>query len=157
MRDSKNNRRFYLTDSTTGVVELAKGIENKMSPCVVMESSVEGSGPIARPTMVYPVFFFVRAEKQKDGDAAALAKEEAKVHARNFLAWLKAKYDKEMQENINGDFARLNLEDAYVDYLTIGPLENGWYAVMVQLEREEPLNLCVDEDLYDDDCECEHE
>ena len=85
MLDSPKNRRFYLTDSTSGVVELAKGIMPKLSPCVVMESSVEGGGTITRPNRNYPIYFFVRARKMNDGDAAAEAKEEAWAHARNFI------------------------------------------------------------------------
>ena len=153
MLDSPENRRFYLTDSTAGVVELAKGITDNYSPCVVMESDVSGGGPVARPVMIYPVYFFVHAEKMADGDEAAIAKEWAKEHARNFMAWLKKKHDEELNTRRDGDFSRIHL-DEYVDYQTVGPLEDGWYAVMVQLEREEPLNLCVDENLYDEDCEC---
>ena len=152
MQDSHENRRFYLTDSTAGVIELAKGITEEYSPCVVMESDVSGGGPIARPSMTYPVYFFVKADKMSDGDEAAVAKEQAKEHARNFLSWLKKKHDKELEDNKDGDFARIHLDD-YVDYQTVGPLQDGWYAVLVQLDRDEPLNLCVDEDLYID-AEC---
>ncbi len=154
MRDSKECRRFFFTDSTAGVVELAKNNSNSMqSPCVVMESDVEGGGPIERPVMNYPVYFFVMAKKMSDGDAAAIAKNEAKMHARRFLAWLKSNHDREIDENkLDGDFARIDL-DGYVSYQTIGPLQNGWYAVLVQMEREEPLNLCVDDDLYIDTCD----
>lgn len=141
------NRRFYLTDSTAGVVEMAKGISNKFSPFVLMESSVEGSGKITRPERNYPIYFFVRARDMADGDAAAEAKEEAWYHAQNFLTWLKEKHDNEIRENIDGDFSRIDL-DGYIDVTTVGPLENGWYAVLVQFEREEPLNLCVDPELY---------
>ena len=147
MLDSPKNRRFHLTDSTAGVVELAKGATPMLSPCVVMESDVSGGGPVARPVMIYPVYFFVRARKMADGDEAAVAKEEAKEHARNFMAWLKKRHDEELAERRDGDFARIHLDD-YVDYQTAGPLEDGWYAVLVQVEREEPLNLCVDENLY---------
>jgi len=152
---SKNgNRRFYLTDSTSGVVELAKGITPEMSPCVVMESSVEGGGKITRPSRNYPIYFFVRAHKMADGDEAAVAKEEAWRHAQNFLAWLKERHDREVGEHIDGDFARIMLDDAMLDIQTVGPLEDGWYAVLIQFEREEPLNLCVDESLYiNDDCD----
>lgn len=153
MRDSAQNRRFHFTDSHAGVVEMAKGITSAYSPFVIMESRVEGSGPIERPSMNYPIYFFVVAEKMSDGDAAAIAIKEALSHANNFLAWLKDKHDKEVQENIDGDFARIDLS-GNVYYDTIGPLQNGWYAVLVQIEREEPLNLCVDEGLYDEDCEC---
>ena len=153
MLDGPKNRRFYLTDSTAGVVELAKNITAAFSPCVVMESDVSGGGPVARPVMSYPVYFFVKAEKMADGDEAAVAKEMAKAHAKNFMAWLKMKHDEELEERRDGDFARIRL-DEYVDYQTAGPLEDGWYAVLVQIEREEPLNLCVDEDLYIDECGC---
>ena len=151
---SKNgNRRFYLTDSTSGVVELAKGITPEMSPCVVMESSVEGGGRITRPSRNYPIYFFVRARKMADGDEAAVAKEEAWGHAQNFLAWLKVRHDRELAERIDGDYARIDLENAMLDIQTVGPLEDGWYAVLIQFEREEPLNICVDESLYQtEDC-----
>ena len=154
MLDSPKNRRFYLTDSTAGVVELAKGITAKYGPCVVMESDVEGSGAFAKPYRNYPIYFFVRAKKMADGDAAAEAKEEAWMHARNFLAWLYQKHEEEMQSNISGDFARIELESIDLIIDTVGPLEDGWYAVLVQFERMEPLNLCVDEDLYIDPCDC---
>lgn len=151
MRDSAANRRFYFTDSTAGVVELAKNITAAFSPCVVMESDVEGGGTIERPSFNYPIYFFVMAEKMADGDAAAVAKKEAKEHAARFLSWLLKKHNEEVEENIDGDFARIDLS-GYVTFSTVGPLQNGWYAVLVQLEREEPLNLCVDEELYDEGC-----
>ena len=148
MLDSPQNRRFYLTDSTSGVVELAKGIAASYSPCVVMESSVEGGGKITRPSRNYPIYFFVKADKMADGDAAAAAKEEAWFHAQQFLAWLKLKHDDEMDRNIDGDYARIELDDAMLDITTVGPLENGWFGVLIQFERDEPLNLCVDDGLY---------
>lgn len=150
MLDTKKNRRFYLTDSTAGVVELAKGIEPKFSPCVVMESSVEGGGKILRPERNYPIYFFVRARDMSDGDAAAEAKEEAWYHAQNFLSWLKAMHDKEIEENIDGDFSRINL-DEYIDIQTVGPVQDGWYAVLIQFEREEPLSRCIDPNLYENE------
>ncbi|MBQ9645352.1 MAG: hypothetical protein IJV24_03210 [Prevotella sp.] len=144
---ANGNRRFYLTDSTAGVVELAKGISNSFSPCVVMESSVEGGGKITRPSRNYPIYFFVRARDMADGDAAAEAKEEAWYHAQQFLTWLKDRHDREIAENIDGDFSRISMDD-YIDIQTVGPIENGWFAVLIQFEREEPLNLCINEDLY---------
>lgn len=141
------NRRFYLTDSTAGVVELAKSISGKMSPCVVMESSVEGGGKITRPNRNYPIYFFVRARDMADGDAAAEAKEEAWYHAQQFLTWLLERRERELEENKDGDYSRINMDD-YIDIQTVGPLEDGWYAVLLQFEREEPLNICVNEDLY---------
>ena len=53
-----------------------------------------------------------------------------------------------MAGRLDGDFARIDLDDAMIDIQTVGPIENGWFAVLVQFEREEPLNLCINEDLY---------
>ena len=147
---TNGNRRFYLTDSTSGVVELAKGIEPKFSPCVVMESSIEGGGSIKRPTLNYPIYFFVRARDMADGDCAAEAKLEAWWHARQFLTWLIDRREKEQENNIDGDFARIDLDNSLLDVQTVGPLQDGWYAVLIQFERAEPLNLCVDENQYED-------
>lgn len=143
---TNGNRRFYLTDSTAGVVEMAKGISNSFSPCVVMESSVEGSGTVTKPVRNYPVYFFVRARDMADGDAAAEAKEEAWYHAQNFLAWLLEKHENDAP---GGDYGRINME-GYIDFRDIGPIENGWFAVLLQFERLEPINKCVDKDLYVD-------
>lgn len=143
------NRRFFLTDASTGLVEVVKNASSAdVSPFVVMESDVEGSGTLARPVRTYPVYFFVRARGMAKGDDAAEAKEEAYYHARNFLAWLKVKHDKEVAANIDGDFARVNVDDTYFDFNSVGPIENGWYAVLIQPDREEPLNLCIDPSLY---------
>lgn len=145
MLDSPRNRRFYLTDTYAGMVEMAKGIANAMSPCVVMESSVEGyinGGLIYRN---YPIYFFVRARDMADGDAAAEAKEEAWIHCQNFLTWLRKLHDDDPTPT--GEFLRVNMEDS-VEMQTVGPFENGWFAVLVQLERCERTDLCVDENMY---------
>lgn len=151
--NQNGNRRFYLTDSAAGVVELAKGITAEYSPCVVMESNVEGGGTINKLFRNYPIYFFVKAEKMSDGDAAVLAKEEAWLHATNFLSWLYKKHEEEIANNYNGDFARINMED-YITVDTVGPLENGWFGVVIQFERMELLNMCVDDDLYIKPCDC---
>lgn len=143
------NRRFYLTDSQDGTVELTKKLANEFSPCVLMESTVEGGGKITRPQRNYPITFLVRARDMSDGDAAAEAKEEAWYHCCNFLTWLMVNRERELNENkLDGDFARINLDDAYIDITSVGPLLNGWYGVLLQFDRDEPLNLCIDEDLY---------
>ena len=151
---TNGNRRFYLTDSKEGLVEMAKNITPSLSPMVMMESVVEGGGPITRPERNYPVYFFVRADQMSDGDAAAAAREEAWYHCRQFLTWLINKREKELAENIDGDFARIDLDRSYLDFVSTDPKEDGWYGVMVQFIREEPLNLCIDENLYDDPCDC---
>ena len=150
MLDSSRNgnRRFFFTDSKENMIEMVQKWKPEVSPCVVMECVAEGDGKITCPSMNYPIYFFVRAEKQKDGDSAAVAVKEALAHMNNFLSWLKVRHDREIGQNINGDFARINLEAGFISIMTIGPIGDGWYAVLVQLDREEPLDLCYDESLY---------
>ena len=152
--DINGNKRFYLTDSRAGVVDMAKWIANTFSPFVMMESDVEINGDFTKPYRNYPIYFFVRAEKMSDGDAAAVAKEEALLHAKNFLTWLWAKHQREIEENIRGDFATIDLESSQLMIDTVGPIENGWFGVLVQISRMEPLNLCVNEDLYIEEPGC---
>ena len=147
MLDSAKNRRFYLTDSMAGMVELAKGIANSFSPCVVMESSVEGYVDCGKIYRNYPVYFFVSARDMADGDAAAEAKEEAWLHAQNFLSWLRKRHDND--PTTTGEFSRIDMENN-IDVQTVGPIENGWFAVLIQFERLELLDLCGNPDLYTD-------
>jgi hypothetical protein len=150
--DSPKNRRFFFTDSRENMIEMAKGWTPAMSPCVVMEGIVEGGGSINRPAFNYPIYFCVRAEKQRDGDAAALAVKMALEHMNKFLAWIKDKHEKDLDEGRrDGDYARIELDDAFIDITTIGPFGDGWYAVLLQMVREEPLNLCVNPDDYIDE------
>ena len=61
--------------------------------------------------------------------------------------WLKKRHE---EDSPNGDFGRINLEDRlYVE--PIGPLEDGWAAEMIQFERMEPIELCVDDELDPED------
>ena len=142
------NRRFYLTDSTGGVVDMAKSISNKFNPFVMMEGGVEIEGEFTKPFRNYPIYFFVKADKMADGDEAAVAYEEALTHAKKFLTWLWNKHQEEMETNIRGDFAMIDLEQSRLMINSVGPIENGWFAVCVQFERMEPLNLCDNPDDY---------
>ena len=145
------NRRFYMTDSQAGVVEMAKGISSKFSPFVMMESAPEVEGDFLKPFRNYPIYFFVKAEKMADGDDAAAAYEEALVHAKKFLTWLWNKHEKETETNIAGDFAMIDLEQSRLMISPVGPIENGWYGVCVQFERMEPTDKCVNPDDYIDE------
>ena len=151
------NRRFYMTDSQAGVVEMAKGISSKFSPFVMMESAPELDGEFLNPFRNYPIYFFVKAEKMADGDDAAAAYEEALMHAKKFMTWLFNKHEREMEENIVGDFSMIDLEHTRLMISPVGPIENGWYGVCVQFERMEPLNKCDNPDDYIDDEEQEGE
>lgn len=154
---ANGNRRFYMTDSQAGVVEMAKGISSKFSPFVMMESAPELDGEFLNPFRNYPIYFFVKAEKMADGDDAAAAYEEALMHARKFMTWLFNKHEQEIEENIMGDFAMIDLEHTRLMISPVGPIENGWYGVCVQFERMEPLNMCDNPDDYIDEEEREGE
>ena len=144
------NVRFMFTDSWRGMVEMAKNINSMLSPCVVMESAVEGDGPVKRPVFNYPIYFFVQAGKAADGNEAMIAKFKALQHARNFISYIIKKHEDELREGKqDGDFARIDLDDVNVSYQSVGPLENAWFGVLIQLSREEPINFCSDVGLYD--------
>lgn len=145
------NRRFYMTDSRGGVVEMAKTISNKFSPFVMMESAVEIDGEFTKPYRNYPIYFIVKAEKMSDGDDAAAAYEEALYHALKFCKWLWKKHQQEMEDNIAGDFAMIDLEQSRLMIDSVGPLENGWFGVVVQFQRMEPMDLCDDTNYMPDD------
>ena len=149
--EDNGNRRFFLTDSQQGVVDLVQKLANEFSPCVLMEGPVEGGGKITRIARNYPIYFLVRSRDQASGDAATEAYEEAWYHCRNFLTWLLVNHNHEMDNNDReGDFARINLDDSYIDITSVGPWQNGWYGVLLQFDRDEPLNTCIDKDLYEE-------
>lgn len=146
--EKKGNRRFYLTDTVGGVVDIAKSISSKFSPFVLMESAPEMEGEFLKPYRLYPIYIYVKAEKMSDGDEASAAYEEALLHAAKFRTWLLYHHEKELEENIAGDFAMIDLENTRLSITPVGPLENGWYAVCMQLERMEPLDKCINPDDY---------
>ena len=144
LHNPETNKRFYLVDTIDDVRSWGKDVATKFSPCVVMESAVEGYMEGGKMYRDYPVYFCVRARKMADGDAASEAKEEAWVHAQNFLMWL---YEKHNEDHPYGEFGRIEMEGT-IAIGTAGPLQDGWYGVVVQLTRQELLNLCVKEELY---------
>lgn len=150
MRDSvtNGNRRFYLADDWDGVKAMPKSISTEFSPCVVMENGVEGSIDGGLLTRNYPVYFFVRSERQVDNDAQIVAYEEALFHAMQFYAWLKARHEDDPTST--GEYARIDFEHGF-EVTPAGPLEDGWVAVLIQFERMEQIDLCVNGEMYDEE------
>lgn len=142
---TNGNRRFYLADNSEEVRAMPKSIATTFSPCVVMENGVEGSIDGGLMTRNYPVYFFVRADRQVDNDAQMVAYEEALYHAMQFYTWLKARHEDD--PTTTGEYSRINFEDEFF-VQPAGPLEDGWVAVLIQFERMEQIDLCVNEDMY---------
>lgn len=141
---SNGNRRFFLTDSFQGTVDILKNVTFKLSPCVLMESDVTGYVKNGRVFRNYPIYFLVKAKKMSDGDSAAEAKEEAWCHAKELLVWL---LHQQKQNPMDRNYTSVNLEDRLaID--TIGPFKDGWFAVTLQIERDEGINQCLDTKLY---------
>lgn len=148
---SIGNKRVYFTDSYQGMVDFVKEISDKMSPCVVLETDIAGYMVNGRFFRDYPVYFFVKSmplngtsSGLNDGEAAAVAKEWALTHAMKFYAWL---LDKRNEDHTNADFNGINL-DEMIQFMTIGPIHDGWFAVQYTLTRDETVLLCVNETDY---------
>ena len=142
---TNGNRRFYLAEGFDGVLAMPKSISTEFSPCVVMENGAEGFINGGLMTRNDGVYFFVRSERQVDSDARVVAYEEALYHALQFYTWLKDRHDRD--EDPAGEYGRISFERGF-DVLPAGPLEDDWVAVMMQFERMEQVNLCVDEEMY---------
>ena len=138
------NRRFYIKDNWKQVRSMPKSISPELSPCVVMESSIEVEAEGGKLFRNYPVYFFVRSEQMANDDRIAEAKEEALVHCLKFLSWLRKRHE---EDSPTGDYGRIDMESRIMIDGT-GTLEDGWEGVVLQISRLELLDLCVDEDLY---------
>ena len=145
------NKRVFFVDSAEQVTDFAKDVKDRLSPCVLFDSTVEGQIFGGRVDRTYPVYFLVRAvplngtaSGMGDGEAAAVAKEWAWTHCQAFLAWLKRKQD---THPTNHDYSTIDLEDIIL-ISTAGPLQNGWWGVLVQLTRNESRWMCVHEEDY---------
>lgn len=135
------NCRFYLVDSYMSMIDFAKSLPDSKSPCVVMESNQEG---IVSDRFDYPehtIYFMVKATDMQDGRAAHAAKLESKQHMMKFLAYLQAKKAEETPGLENIDLER-------AEYVTTGPLYNGWYSVSLTLSNMSPYSRCIDENDY---------
>lgn len=135
------NCRFYLVDSYMSMIDFAKSLPDAKSPCVVMESNQEG---IVSDRFDYPehtVYFMVKATDMQDGLAAHAAKLESKRHMMKFLAYLQTKKEEETPGLENIDMER-------AEYVTTGPLYNGWYAVSLTLSNMSPYSRCIDDNDY---------
>ena len=143
--EDNGNRRFFLADNAEEVKKMPSSISTEFSPCVVMENGVEGTIEGGKIVRNYPVYFFVRAWQAVNNDAQMESYEEALYHALNFYTWLKARHEDDPTET--GEYSRINFEYP-IEVQPVGPLEDGWVAVLMQFERLEQINLCVDENLY---------
>lgn len=66
---------------------------------------------------------------------------QAKMHMKKFITYLKSKQEEEMRGVENIDTSR-------VRYQTVGPMYDGWWGVTITLNDVRQLNRCVDGNDY---------
>ena len=145
------NKRLFFINGPQGVVDFTKDVEDKLSPCVLFDFTVEGEIKEGRVDRFYPVYFMVKAQPlngtasgMADGEAAAVALEWAWTHAQAFLAWIGKKiHDNQFDQN----YSMIDL-DEFTPFNTAGPLQNGWWGVLIQFTRNESRWLCPNEADY---------
>lgn len=142
--ETSRNKRFFFVDNYAGMADFMSSIPNTGTPCVVMESNQEGMLKGGKDAPEYTLYFMVKAGTSKpDGRLANSAKLEAKQHMLKFMAYLRDKIENEEDR----DLRNIDIED--VQYATVGPLYNGWYAVTITLSDVKVWNLCVDPNDYE--------
>lgn len=141
------NKRFFLTDTYMGMVDFMTQIRPDQSPCVVMESSQEGTMTDRFDYPRYSLYFMVRAEDMSDGSAAMDAKIEAKQHMQKFLIYLRRKKEEAEMNRRKSGLENIKIEQ-YLDYQTVGPMYDGWFGVLISLENLEAYSACVVADDY---------
>lgn len=141
--ESSRNKRFFFVDNYASMADFMSAIPTTESPCVIMESNQEGMIRGGRENPEYTLYFMVKSGTSKpDGRLAHSVKLEAKGHMLKFMAYLRMKIEVEEDK----DLKYIDIED--VQYLTVGPLYNGWYAVTVTLSDVKAWRLCVDPQDY---------
>lgn len=143
--EKSRNKRFFLTDTYMGMSDFMTSISVRQSPCVVMESGVEGHFLRGLDQPQHSVYFLVKAKDTQDGFEAREAKLEAKGHMQEFLAYLRY-----CQNRGDEELQRINLDER-IGYQTIGPLYNNWYGIYITLDDTQQYTLCIDESKYVDD------
>lgn len=143
--ETSKNKRFFFVDNYASMTDFMNSIPKTTSPCVVMESNQEGMIKGGKETPEYTLYFMTKMESSKpDGRMAHAVKLEAKQHMLKFMAYLRHKI--EMEED--KDLKYIDIDD--VQYATVGPLFNGWYAVTITLSDVKAWNLCIDPNDYEE-------
>lgn len=138
---NSKNERFFLTDTYMGLSDFMTNVQPQKSPCVIMETNLEGNLTEQFDTPRYTIYFMVRSDRMVDGREAKEAKSEAKEHMLKFFTYLKHRQDMGMF-----DVRNIKLENT--DYQTIGPLYNGWYGVTITLQDVESIDRCISYEDY---------
>lgn len=143
--ETSRNKRFFFVDNYASMTDFMNSIPSTESPCVVMESNQEGLIKGGKEMPEYTLYFMVKTGTSKpDGRKAHAAKLEAKEHMLKFMAYLRYK----IEEEEDRDLKYIDIED--VQYATVGPLYNGWYAVTITLSDVKAWNLCINPQDYVD-------
>lgn len=141
--ETSRNKRFFFVDNYASMTDFMSSIPHTESPCVVMESNQEGMIRGGKEMPEYTLYFMVKMPTAKpDGRQAHTVKREAKEHMLKFMAYLRY----QIEDKEDRDLKYIDMED--VQYATVGPLYNGWYAVTITLSDVKAWNLCINPQDY---------
>ena len=141
------NQRFFLTDTESGLIDFMTNVQPERSPCVIMESSQEGTIGRGLDRPQYTLYFMVQAEQMGDGRAAYEAKLEAKDHMQEFIKFLNEEQDKAEAEGMQSGVQNIDASEN-IPYYSIGPFHDGWYSVYITLEDVQRSSKCTSPDKY---------
>ena len=141
------NKRFFFTIGFMGLVNFVQNADIKKSPCILMESNIEGElGDYDSTT--HTIYCLVRATDATEGRSIQSAITEAKRHLRNLLTFLRVK-KRDKKSNLNHLLSGVQPEQS-VHYQTEGPIYDGWIAVYISIEEINTTTICVDDNDYID-------
>jgi len=158
-----HNQRFFMVDNWYSLETLIRELENKRSPAVVLETSLDGKidDRYDRPSCTV----YMIAQEADDNSKAALdAKQKAKgalMAYRNMLAAFKegseilnafpfrpGGYLDTLRSAVQNGRHPLQAIDLNVQYGTTGRVLDGWYGVYATFEDCIAYNRCVDYNDY---------
>ena len=139
------NKRFFFTIGFMGMVNFLQNNDTVKSPCILMESNVEGDIGDYDVTE-HTIYCLVRATDATEGRAIQEAISEGKRHLKKLLTFMKEQKRKRVSPYITL-LAGIQPEQL-LHYQTTGPLYDGWVAIHVTIPETETTSICVDRNDY---------
>lgn len=137
LHDEESNKRYFYCDGDNGFRDVLQHILPEQSPSVMVDSEVIGGINPRSYAREYTIYFAVRCEEMGSDSSLHDANEEAVLHALRFYC----------------DLYRLQELKKFVDFdvkiqsYNIG--FDGWTSVMMMVRLSQPMNLCMDNGMYE--------